>query len=704
MRKIALVTLLCAALVLSACNTTSNNDSVTESTVNINDALNNPDSIPNSEISELIDAYLAFEFLTEQASDSMKVDYDQSYTDGLYYYHKVTDDRYDTWTEWTEYVGSIFTGDYLTRILNTKEVFINVDGYTYWQSSAMGWYIEDGYTYETSDISSDKMTLRIIRTESVPEEEENIITTNFELCMTDGGWRICGLAAPKDIEITVKKAYTLEKAYEAYVNDGKHNADVTLHRVNFENNPELTAAVNEIIYDPYLEYYENYTQSTVYDYNYRCIENMIYENDYYLSIATLSYSAGTYISFPSITHAVVDLHNQRILSNDEVLQIFTTSESQLINKIENLLPALLPDGPYMTVGDLAGAYINENGHLIAIFTSKSMLDVQTLLYYNVHQKALSYHPLAKNFDELEATFWTKPKDYKYDKEKIDAYHHNARMQTDHVWRKWVEAEMDSVTLNDKVYKISQALIEGDIDDFAWHCGVEAKVYKSFESINISGFEFGKKEYTAVDDPAVTRTYPMLTIWVSESENDFFPVGEHSIIFDEGINVTFHKAEDFKFYARSFPSFSDAQAYVNDLRYSDFTITNDAYKKYDFILARLDSLAGEYNKAWSEDEIRAYAQKYLDTAIDVEILKKTTFSGNDGYSRIARGGSADLRTYLSEEIRDGITVVTAVFWADYSQIIPARKVEFHLELLDGEYKPIKAVVLEDNGFNTVFYST
>ncbi len=498
--------------------------------------------------------------------------------------------------------------------------------------------------------------------------------------------------------------YTIKKAYEAHVNDGEHNADVTLHKVNFENNGELTAAVNEIIYDPYLEYYENYTQSTVYDYNYRCIENMIHESENYLSIATLSYSAGTYISFPSITYAVVDLQNQRVLSNDEVLQIFTTSELQLINKIEDLLPALLPDGPYMTVGDLVGAYINENGHLIAVFTSKSAMDVQTLLYYNVHQKALSYHPLAKNFDELEATFRTKPNDYKYDKAKIDAYHHNARMQTDPVWRKWVEAEMSDVTMIDTVYKISRALIEGNIEKFAGYCGVEPRVYEGFESIKIADFEFSKREYTAVDDSSVTRTFPMLTIWVSESENDFFPVGEHSIIFDEGMNVTFHKADDFEIYANYFSAFSDAQAYVNDLRYSDLSITNDAYNKYDFILARLDSLAGEYNKAWSEDEIRNYAQKYLDTEIDVEILKKTTFTGDDGYSRIARGGSADLRTYLSEEIRDGITVVTAVFWADYSQIIPARTVEFHLELLDGEYKPIKTVVLEDNGFDTVYYST
>ena len=256
MKKTTLTLLLCAALVLSACNTTPHDDSVTESTVNINDTMNNPDAITDSEISELIEAYLAFEFLTERASDSMSVDYDQSYTDGLYYYHKVTDERYDTWEEWAAYVGSIFTGDYLTRILNTKEVFINVDGYTYWQSGAMGWYIEDDYTYETSDISTDKMTLRIIRTESVPEEEENIITTNFELCMTDGGWRICGLAAPKD----TFEANIIENIIYHSDRGGKAQA-----LEDFYSDDTYTYSFPTIRSDVVIVYYNDGTEQTVKD-------------------------------------------------------------------------------------------------------------------------------------------------------------------------------------------------------------------------------------------------------------------------------------------------------------------------------------------------------------------------------------------------------------------------------------------------------
>lgn len=254
MKKTTLTILLCAALVLSACNITSHDNNVTESTENINDALNNPDSITDSEISELIDAYLAFEFLTERASDSMSVDYDQLYTDGLYYYHKVTDERYDTWTEWTEYVGSIFTDDYLTRILNTKDVFVNVDGDTYWQSGAMGWYIEDGYTYETSDIGTDKMTLRIIRTESVPEEEENIITTNFELCMTDDGWRICGLAAPKD----TFEANIVENIIYHSDRGGKAQA-----LEDFHSDDTYTYSFPTIRSDVVIVYYNDGTEQTV---------------------------------------------------------------------------------------------------------------------------------------------------------------------------------------------------------------------------------------------------------------------------------------------------------------------------------------------------------------------------------------------------------------------------------------------------------
>jgi hypothetical protein len=86
------------------------------------------------------------------------------------------------------------------------------------------------------------------------------------------------------------------------------------------------------------------------------------------------------------------------------------------------------------------------------------------------------------------------------------------------------------------------------------------------------------------------------------------------------------------------------------------------------------------------------------------IQGSLYKQDDGYILIGRGSTSLIRTFLSEEIRDGITVVTVQFWADHSKTVPSRKVEFHLELLDGEYRPVKTVILEDSEFAAATYST
>ncbi len=61
-------------------------------------------------------------------------------------------------------------------------------------------------------------------------------------------------------------------------------------------------------------------------------------------------------------------------------------------------------------------------------------------------------------------------------------------------------------------------------------------------------------------------------------------------------------------------------------------------------------------------------------------------------------------FISEEIRDGITVVTVQFWADFSQTVKSVLVEFYLEPLDGDFKLLYSVTLDDMGYKTSYIGT
>ncbi len=256
-----------------------------------------------------------------------------------------------------------------------------------------------------------------------------------------------------------------------------------------------------------------------------------------------------------------------------------------------------------------------------------------------------------------------------------------------------------------VFLAMRALLRGDIDGFAKRCGVAPSVYDSLRGMRIGEFELYSQEYYDEFNPDRKMFVPVLKLNVLESNSDFFTVGEHHIAFEFGLQLTFSHLDDFLELMENRSEMSNptfAQRYVNNLRGDDLSRT-ESLRKYEFIVSRLNELDGEY-KLRSLKEISDYAEKYLNMEVDVEEMSKVLDTYEDGYQIIGRGGGPYLRTYTNEEERDGVTVVTAVFWADYSQTVPAKEVEFHLRLIDGEFSPIKTVVINDYGFNCVYYST
>jgi len=219
--------------------------------------------------------------------------------------------------------------------------------------------------------------------------------------------------------------YTIEVAFEQKVEDGKHNADIKLNKVTFKDNEALTEAVNNIIYEPFYSRYVEYSESVPVDFNFFRGENMIYESGDLLSVAALSYRQGTYVVFPHIGGAVVDLKNGTLLSKEELLELFDTSYSDVFEEIRKILPGKFETTSPMIVCDMIGAYLNSKGELITIFSTDHLnvdMPANPTLYYNVTTKAICTHPSAKSFEELEALFSSLPEDYVFDEEKYDKYY------------------------------------------------------------------------------------------------------------------------------------------------------------------------------------------------------------------------------------------------------------------------------------------
>ena len=119
---------------------------------------------------------------------------------------------------------------------------------------------------------------------------------------------------------------------------------------------------------------------------------------------------------------------------------------------------------------------------------------------------------------------------------------------------------------------------------------------------------------------------------------------------------------------------------------------------------MDTAFGQSEDGYTAKEICDYAEKYLGIkAEDIDFEHSAIQKKNGKYFILGHGGNSRVNDFISEEIIDGITVVTVRFYADHSKLVQSRLVEFHLKLIDGEYSPVKAVIMEDSEFYTAGYA-
>lgn len=106
-------------------------------------------------------------------------------------YLKVTDERYDTYAEWTAFVESIYTGEMLEQINGELSDFaIDIDGYTHVTPTAFPNYFSDEYTYKIVESGENTAKITLTRTYAPVGLESTEEEFTYLLTETDAGWRI----------------------------------------------------------------------------------------------------------------------------------------------------------------------------------------------------------------------------------------------------------------------------------------------------------------------------------------------------------------------------------------------------------------------------------------------------------------------------------------------------------------------------------
>lgn len=265
------------------------------------------------------------------------------------------------------------------------------------------------------------------------------------------------------------------------------------------------------------------------------------------------------------------------------------------------------------------------------------------------------------------------------------------------------------------HSMIKELTESDSKDFAKVMYTNEKVYEGIEGMEIAEYRIYAADVPAKDDPTKTKKYPAIDIEITKSNSEFFSQGKHTIVFDYfwgGSGCTFSYLEDYEWYSDPLnyesPEYTEAQAYVRMVHSDDSfeSILGEDRRQggiAGFIIMRLNTLTGynRYEEGYTEDEIRDYAEKYLGIAGDTIKFDegRTQVLENGKHQVIPHGMGAFMMDFVSEEVCDGITVVTVDFFADHSKTVLARRVEFHFKLIDDEYSPIKTVIIKDSGLST-----
>ena len=144
------------------------------------------ENLTDETITELIDSDLQItKFLY---CEPPTCDYsDAAELNGITYY-RITDEKFDTQSEWENFILSAYCGGLAETALSSDTV-VCIDGKTYSDGGSRGYDLSDNYTYETVSSSSDAASV-VMHNPSADPDDSYSKETEYSLRLTADGWRI----------------------------------------------------------------------------------------------------------------------------------------------------------------------------------------------------------------------------------------------------------------------------------------------------------------------------------------------------------------------------------------------------------------------------------------------------------------------------------------------------------------------------------
>ncbi|MBR7184399.1 MAG: hypothetical protein IKD37_02200 [Clostridia bacterium] len=256
-----------------------------------------------------------------------------------------------------------------------------------------------------------------------------------------------------------------------------------------------------------------------------------------------------------------------------------------------------------------------------------------------------------------------------------------------------------------VLDAARALITGDGTALAKTFGLPAETYAAYNGMVVTDWSLRREAIPAEDDPAQIRELPVLDLEIASGGTDVLGPGRHSLVMLGELYAYFTPRDSYRWYVHGHRGESSAaQQYVSTF----IALGGDSFDDLraerrlqfglcDFIAIRLARISGS-DAPRTADAIRNYAETILDVPGSALDFSKV-MAVDGGYVQWGRGAYAPIYDWVSEETRDGATVVTVQFWADYSRTVKSRRIEYHLEPGTVDFRPIKTVIVEDSGLRT-----
>lgn len=145
---------------------------------------NTQKQISDEEINTLLQGRKQIDLLLRYSS----LDYDAESKvslNGIDYY-RVTDEKYDEWSEWSDYVKSIYSDDSAELIFGDTKI-IDIDGETYTNDGCEGNDLSDDYTYEIISSTDETAAISLKNTDNFTSAT---VETEINFVNTSNGWRI----------------------------------------------------------------------------------------------------------------------------------------------------------------------------------------------------------------------------------------------------------------------------------------------------------------------------------------------------------------------------------------------------------------------------------------------------------------------------------------------------------------------------------